>query len=450
LRREANKNTVIVEIAKGQTSLERRRAENGRSAASGRTTLPAWSFWIMGVSYRWVIVGAGALMTCVAIGAMFSLAIFQLPIATATGWSHVGIASAMTVNFLVMGIGGFLWGAASDRFGPRIVVLIGSLLLGLALVLASRAQTLLQFQLTYGILVGLAASTFFAPMIATTTGWFEKNRSLAVSLVSAGMGVAPMTISPLARWLISAYDWRPAMLIIGVATWILLIPAALLVKPPPVEAGDQAEFASLGGATPPLSKVFRSPQFIVLGLTFFACCAAHSGPIFHMVSYASICGVAPMAAVSIYSVEGLAGLGGRLLYGGLADRIGVKSVLVAGLLLQAIVLTGYLFVSRLGEFYVLAVIFGSAYGGVMPLYAVLAREYFGPRIIGTVFGAATMLSSLGMAFGPLIGGWIFDTFANYSWLFIGSALVGLGAAGIALAFPPLPRQEPQLELEARS
>jgi MFS family permease len=169
-----------------------------------------------------------------------------------------------------------------------------------------------------------------------------------------------------------------------------------------------------------------------------------------MVSYASICGVAPMAAVSIYSVEGLAGLGGRIVYGTLADRLGVKPVLIAGLLIQALALATYLFVSQLGEFYALAVIFGSAYGGVMPLYAVLAREYFGPRIIGTVFGAATMLSCLGMAFGPLVGGWIFDTFANYSWLFIGSALVGLGAAAIALAFPPLPRQMPQPALEALS
>jgi MFS family permease len=183
-------------------------------------------------------------------------------------------------------------------------------------------------------------------------------------------------------------------------------------------------------------------------LTFFACCAAHSGPIFHMVSYATICGVAPMAAVSIYSVEGLAGLGGRLVYGTLADRIGVKPVLVGGLLIQAVVLMGYLFVSKLGEFYMLALVFGSAYGGVMPLYAVLAREYFGPKIIGTVFGAATMLSSLGMAFGPLIGGWIFDSFGNYSWLFIGSSMVGLGAAAIALAFPALPGERGRQALGA--
>ncbi|ULR42644.1 MFS transporter [Rhizobium sp. K102] len=398
----------------------------------------------MSVPYRWVIVAVGALMSCVAIGAMFSLAIFQEPIASATGWSHVGIASAMTLNFIVMGFGGFLWGAASDRFGPRIVVMIGSVLLGLALVLASRAETLMQFQLTYGLLVGLAASAFFAPMIAATTAWFDVNRGLAVSLVSAGMGVAPMTISPFARWLISAYEWRPAMLIIGIATWVLLVPAALLVRQrPPAETADAGTEFATEGARPQLSKVFRSPQFIVLGLTFFACCAAHSGPIFHMVNYATICGVAPMAAVSIYSVEGLAGLGGRLLYGSLADRIGVKPVLVAGLAVQAAALATYLFVSELTQFYALAIVFGSAYGGVMPLYAVLAREYFGQRIIGTVLGAATMLSSLGMAFGPLIGGWIFDTFANYSWLFIGSATVGLGAAAIALAFPPLARQKPQ-------
>ncbi len=142
----------------------------------------------MTISYRWIIVGAGALMTCVAIGAMFSLAVFREPMSTATGWSRAGISSAMTLNFVVMGLGAFGWGAVSDRFGTRIVVLTGAVLLGLALVLVSRAQSLIQFQLTHGLLVGLAASAFFAPMIAATTAWFQENRSLAVSLVSAGMG----------------------------------------------------------------------------------------------------------------------------------------------------------------------------------------------------------------------------------------------------------------------
>ncbi|RUX92232.1 MULTISPECIES: MFS transporter [unclassified Mesorhizobium] len=398
----------------------------------------------MSISYRWVIVAAGALMSCVAIGTMFSLAIFLEPMAIDTNWSRTGISSAMTLNFLVMGLGGFAWGAISDRFGARIVVTIGAVLLGLALVLASRAGSLLSFQITYGVLVGLAASAFFAPMIALTTGWFDTNRSLAVSLVSAGMGVAPMTISPFARWLISAYDWRTAMFDIGITAWVLLLPAVLLARQPPKPAtADVASAPAPEGAGLTVGQALRSPQFIVLGLTFFACCAAHSGPIFHMVSYAMLCGVAPMAAVSIYSVEGLAGLGGRLFYGVLADRLGVKPVLIAGLAIQAIVIAAYLSISRLEQFYMLAVIFGATYGGVMPLYAVLAREYFGQRILGTVFGAATMLSSLGMALGPLAGGMVFDAYANYHWLFIGSAIIGLGAVGIAIAFPPLPRRELQ-------
>lgn len=388
--------------------------------------------------YRWVIVFAGGLMGCVAIGTMFSLAVFLEPMSAQTGWSRTGISTAMTVNFLVMALGNFAWGAISDRHGPRMVVSCGAALLGLALVLASRAESLNAFQWTYGVLVGLSASAFFAPLMALTTAWFERQRALAVSLVSVGMGMAPMTVSPFARWLLSTTDWRTAMLTIGVMAWVLLLPTTLLVRRPPAAAVTPEPVVS-GPARGPVLQALGSPQFIVLGFTFFMCCAAHAGPIFHMVSYAIACGIGPMAAVSIYSVEGLAGLGGRLLFGVLADRIGVKPVLIAGLAVQALAIAAYLLVSRLAEFYLLAVIFGTAYGGVMPLYAVLAREYFGQQVMGTVLGAAMMLSSLGMALGPLAGGWAFDTFASYAWLFIGSAGIGLGAVAVALAFPPLPQ-----------
>ena len=394
-------------------------------------------------SYRWVIVAAGAVMTCVAIGAMFSLAVFLEPMSTATGWGRTGISSAMTIDFLVMGVAGFGWGAASDRFGPRIVVLCGAVLLGAGLLIASRAPTLLTFQLGYGVLVGLAAGAFIAPMMAAVTAWFDQGRALAVALVSAGMGVAPMTVSPFAGWLITHYDWRTTMAVIAIGAWVLLIPAALLVRSAPAAAAGPGD-AGAGGSEPdmPLAKALASPQFLVLGFTFMLCCAAHSGPIFHTMSYAMFCGIPTMAAVSIYSVEGLAGLGGRLLLGVLGDRYGAKRVLVTGLLVQAAAIAAYVFVNQLGAFYLLSVVFGTAYGGVMPLYAVLARDYFGPRIMGAVFGAAAMLSSLGMAIGPLAGGWIFDAFNAYRWLYVGSALVALAAVVLALAFPPPRRVQP--------
>lgn len=383
-------------------------------------------------------------MGCVAVGAMFSLAVFLEPMSVDTGWGRAGISSAMSLNFIAMGLGSFAWGMASDRWGARVVVLIGSAVLGLALVLASQAQTLGQFQLTFGILVGAATSAFFAPMIATVTGWFDRNRALAVSLVSAGVGMAPLTMSPLAQWLVTTHGWRPAMLAIGILAWAILLPAAWAVRAPRApEAPAVLRSPAAEGTEGSAARALRSPQFIVLALTFTACCAAHSGPIFHMVSYAMFCGVAPMAAVSIYSVEGLAGMGGRILLGVLADRCGAKPVLVLGLLVQALAISAYTYVGGLAQFYTLAVIFGMAYGGVMPLYSVLARGYFSQNIMGTVLGAATMLSCIGMSLGPLAGGWVFDRFGTYAWLFMGSGAVALGAVAIALAFPPLPRPRMQ-------
>ena len=394
----------------------------------------------MKLHYGWVVVAAGAVLGCVAIGTTFSLAVFLQPMADSTGWSRTGISTAMTMVFLMMGVGGFGWGALTDRFGPRPVVLSGGVLLGLGIALASRASSLLEFQLIYGILVGGATGAIFAPTMATVTGWFDRHRSLAVSLVSAGMGAAPMIISPFAGWLITNYEWRTAQLLIAILAWTLMVPAALFVRRAPMPAAAGAAGPAITGSAPgdpamTVGQALRSPQFLVLAATYFACCATHSGPIFHTVSYAMLCGLAPLTAVTIYSVEGLAGLGGRLVFGLAGDRFGAKRALVVGLLIQAFGAGSYFFTRALDEFYAVAIVFGFTYGGVMPLYAVIAREYFPMRIMGTVLGAATMVSCLGMAFGPAVGGWIFDSTGGYGWLYIGSFGVGLAAVAVALTFP---------------
>jgi MFS family permease len=390
----------------------------------------------MRINYGWVIVAAGALMTCVAFGAVFSLAVFLQPMANATGWSRAGISGAMTLVFLAMGAGGFAWGTLSDRIGARPVVLAGSVLLSLGLALASRAGGLLEFQLAYGLLVGFAAGSFFPPLIAVVSNWFDRRRALAVSLTTAGVGVAPLTLSPFASWLLTTTDWRGAQLTIAALCALVMVPASLLVRRPPAPLAGAPAPGAGGGLEMSLGGALRSLPFIVLGATYFACCAMHSGPIFHTISYAVFCGVPAMAAVSIYSLEGLAGLGGRVLFGVLGDRYGAKRVLIAGLFVQALAAGAFVFASRLADFYATSFVFGMAYGGVMPLYAVLARGYFGPHIMGGVIGAASLVSSLGMALGPLAGGWIFDAFGTYTWLYVGSFAVGLGAVAIALAFPP--------------
>jgi MFS family permease len=388
--------------------------------------------------YRWVIVAAGGLLGCVAIGAMFSLPVFLRLIARDTGWSVTGVSSAMTIGFLAMACTSMIWGTLSDRFGPLPVVLTGSIVLAASLALASRTSSLLAFQLSFGLMVGGSTAAIFAPMMAAVTGWFDTHRSLAVSLVSAGMGMAPMTMSPLAAWLVSSHDWRTSMQILAVVVAVIMIPVSLLVRRPP--ALESAHAAPSGdGAAPSemsLAQALRSPQFIILLLTNFFCCATHSGPIIHTVSYAISCGIPMISAVTIYSVEGLAGMGGRIAFGLLGDRFGAKRVLILGLLAQAFGALAYVFVRELAAFYAVAALFGFIYAGTMPLYAVLARENFPLRMMGTVIGGTAMAGSLGMATGPVAGGLIYDAFASYAWLYVGSWAVGFGAFLIALTFKP--------------
>jgi MFS family permease len=388
--------------------------------------------------YRWVIVAAGGLLGCIAVGAMFALPVFLKPIARDTGWSITGISGAMTIGFLAMAFASMVWGNLSDRFGPRLAVLTGSVALAAGLAMASFATSLIAFQLFFGLVVGSACAAIFAPMMAAVTGWFDTHRSLAVSLVSAGMGAAPMTMSPFAAWLITHHDWRTSLLVIAGFVAVTMIPLSFLVRrPPALEAGT----ANPGDprATMSTGEALRSPQFIVLVMTDFFCCATHSGPIFHTVSYAVTCGIPIIAATTIYSVEGLAGLFGRIGFGLMGDRFGAKRVLVSGLLLQAFGALGYYFARDLSGFYAAAVVFGFIYGGIMPLYSVLIRENFPLRMMGTVIGGTAMAGSLGMATGPVVGGLIVDRFASYSWLYLCSWGLGMGAFLIALMFRPFPK-----------
>jgi predicted MFS family arabinose efflux permease len=326
------------------------------------------------------------------------------------------------------------------------VLVTGSAILALSLALASRAASLLAFQLVFGVALGGAIAAIFAPMMATVTGWFDTHRGLAVSLVSAGMGMAPVTMSPLAAWLITIYDWRTSMLIISGVAAAVMIPTAFLVRRPPALERGSADAPSMGEpqAGMSLGQVLRSPPFVILCLTNFFCCATHSGPIIHTVSYAVTCGIPIVLAVSIYSVEGISGMAGRIGFGLAGDRFGAKRVLVVGLLLQAFGVLGYAFVSELSGFYAVAIIVGFIYAGVMPLYAVIARENFPLRMMGTVIGGTAMAGSLGMATGPLAGGFIYDTFGTYAWLYVGSWAMGIGAFLIAMTFRPFPKaQQPE-------
>lgn len=391
------------------------------------------------INTKWVVLAAGGLMGCVAMGAMFSLPIFLAPMAEDTGWSRTGISAAMTIAFLSMAFASIMWGALSDRYGAQPIVMIGAVLLVVSLYALSHVTSLLTFQVLFGVIMGGSIAAFFAPMMATVMGWFDTNRGLAVSLVSAGIGLAPVTMSPLVGWLLTEYDWRTTYQIIALICAVLILPTTLLLKRPPVAAPQAMAVDDVDQSGMTAKQALFSAPFIVLFLTNFFCCATHSGPIFHTVSYAIFCGIPALTAVTIYSVEGIAGMGGRIGFGVMADRFGAKRVLVIGLLAQAFGALGYFFARDLAAFYSAAVFFGFIYAGIMPLYAVLIRENYPMRLMGTLIGGTSMAGSLGMSTGPLLGGWIFDKTGDYGWLYIACFGIGIGAFLIAMLFRPFPK-----------
>ena len=387
--------------------------------------------------HRWGLLAASMVIVGVAMGALFSLGVFLAPIQASTAWSRTDISAVALLAWVTLGIGSFLWGALSDRTGPRAVIVIGGFFLGLGLVLSSRATVLWQFAVAYGGLVGLAVGAFYAPLTSMVSGAFTRNRGLAIGLVSAGAGLGNFAVAPLVRWLISEYDWRTAMLLLGDLSWLVTIPLAFVIRETRATRAVPTPAAVAAAPMRPepdltLVQVARSPQFWLIALVHFACCVAHSGPIFHMVANATDHGVGMMTAAVVFGVAGLASIVGRIATGLIADRIGPKRTLIAALALQAPAILLYVVTSGTASFYLLALMFGTAYGGVMPLYALLTREYFGQRAMGGAYGAIYMLQAIGMGLGTFGGGWLYDRLGGYSSMFASAAAIA--AAAILLAF----------------
>src|SRR5262249_34561249 len=196
-------------------------------------------------------------------------------------------------------------------------------------------------------------------------------------------------------------------------------------------------------APSPAGQALRHPAFWLIALVHFGCCAAHSGPIFHMVSHAMDQGVAKMAAAVMLGLSGATSIAGRIGSGLLADRLGAKTALVAMLTLQALTLTTYLAAQQPSALFGVALVFGLACGGAMPLYALVTREYFGERVIGTAFGGVFFVSCIGMGLGAYGGGLVFDWLGSYWTLYVASTLIGAAAVVVALALQA-PRPIPVL------
>jgi predicted MFS family arabinose efflux permease len=392
--------------------------------------------------YGWVVVLASVAIVMVGAGVTFSLAVFLKPLEDDLGWSRGLISGIALLNWIMFGVGSFLWGALSDRVGARPVVLGGAGLLAVAMLLSSQVEEAWQLYATFGVLGATGASAFYAPLSATTTRWFAARRGLAVGCLNGGMGLGILVIPPLARALITAIGWRATFAFFGALTLTVALAAVRYLRDRPADVGLEEYGAGTmprGMATPAMDSgdALRHPAFWLLALVHFGCCLAHSGPIFHMVAHAMDQGVAKMSAAVMLGLSGATSIPSRIGSGLLADRVGAKPALVGMLALQAGVLSTYLVAEGTVSLFAVALAFGVAYGGAMPLYALVAREFFGPRVIGTAFGGIFFISCIGMGLGAYGGGFVFDRFGSYWSLHLASTLVGTAAivAAVALRAP---------------
>jgi MFS family permease len=404
------------------------------------------------VFYGWILLGVSVTIIMLGTGVTFSLAVFLKPLEEEFGWSRGLISGMALLNWIVFGIGSFAWGTLSDRIGARRVVLAGAGLLAAGLVLASQATAPWQLYVSYGVLAAAGGSGFYVPLSATATRWFAARRGLAMGILNSGMGAAILVVPPLSRVLINAFGWRMAFALLALLTAGIALAGARYVYDRPAdlglrEYGDGAAPAARapGGAAMTPGEALRHPALWVLSVVHFGCCLAHAGPLFHMVTHAIDLGVDRLAAASIMGLSGATSMAGRIGAGLLVDRFEAKPTLVGMLALQAAILSTYLVAESPGALFGVAVLFGVAYGGAMPVYALVAREFFGERVVGTTFGGIFLLSCVGMGLGSYGGGVIFDRLGSYWTMHFASTLVGAAAIAVALGLrAPQPAPAPIL------
>lgn len=395
-----------------------------------------------GFFYGWVIVFAGLLLTLTMYGIIESFAILFKPIALDFRWERGAVSMASMVNWLTFGAASLVCGVLCDRFGSRRVMLAGSILFVGGTLLMSRIQSLWQLYFFFGVLLAIGRSATGVPLTVLVTKWFSRNQGLALALAQS-QNVGSAVFAPLSVFLLANYGWRGTYLWLGLGA-ALIIPLALLMREArparaqhfPPQTGPASERpARARAADLTLGQALRTRTFWTLNLAVMGCCVTHSDILLHGVNHMTDVGLEASVAARVVALMAVFGMVGKVANGLLADRIGAKWALAGFLGLQAIMVPFFLGAQQAPSFYAWAILFGLGYGGPMPVYAMLFREYFGTRAIGALLGVFFMVASFGMGAGGLMGGVLHSMFGAYTVPFLISTAAGIMSALLVLTLP---------------
>jgi MFS transporter, OFA family, oxalate/formate antiporter len=396
----------------------------------------------------WIVVGGAFVVLFLAYGTQYSFGVFFAALLAEFPWSRASLSGAFSLYTLVYSACGLLAGRLTDRWGPRVVIASGSLLLCAGLAGMSQVTALWQPYVLYGAVAALGMSTAYVPCSATVVRWFVRRRGLAVGLASAGGSLGTFVLPPVTHWLVSTVGWRRAYVIVGAVLFLALAGVAMVMRRDPESVGQHPD----GGAAPiatgtltgwTVREAVTTPAFWVLFSLFGLTWIPVFVPLVHLVPLARDLGVEPLRAATLVSTLGIAAVAGRLSMGWLSDRIGRRPILAGGLIAQVVsfVILGH--ATAMPGLFVAAVLFGFSYGTVSVIFPAMVADFFGRAHAGGLVGLLFGLAGPTAALGPVGAGWIYDRFGGYGlawWLSAGLNLAAL--ALLARARAPRPRRDP--------
>lgn len=395
---------------------------------------------------RWIPLVGGVLGSTTCGALLYAWSVFIKPLNAEFGWNRADIALAFAIACLVFGLMTYPAGRLSDRFSPRIVVLIGGIILSIGFVLSGFIQTKLQLYLTYGVVAGFGGGLVYLPPIATAPKWWPDRRALATGFAVVGLGLGSFIMAPLATYIIKNFGWRFVFISVGIAMGIMAITAAMCLKVPPAgwkpegwEPPKPANPGHSGYRDYTYSETVATPQFWLLYIAYF--CGSFAGlmVIGHIAGHGIDRGLDPMIAAGAASWLAIANATTRILSGWIADRIGIKISFVTFFILQVGAMAllypaGHLY----WALWAVAAFIGWNYGAMFTLFPATCLQYYGPSAQATNYGL--LFTSWGLAgfLGPFVGGWLKDSTGSYLTPFIvGAAVVSVSVVIIAFMKPPV-------------
>ena len=388
--------------------------------------------------YGWVIVIFSGFTTLILTGTRFSFGVFFKPLANEFDLTRAATSSLFSIHMILCAFFTIAGGWTLDRYGPRLVYLLMGLFTGLSLLLTSQANSYWQLFIIYSLLLSIGIAPHLAVMNALVSKWFDKKRGFAIGIAGSIARLGQVFYAPFCAFLISAYDWRIAYMVMGLIVWFVVIPASRLMKNDPREIGalpDGAKFITtqledevkedylLSGLS--LSQALRTKNYWILSFAWLFIATGNMLVWTHVVPYATDVNITAVKAATIISVIAVFAIPSGILIGRFSDIKGRIPPLIIICLFRAVVLVGLIWASELWMFYVLAISLGISIGGSAVILVTLNVDIFGKRNIGVIMGTLDVFASLGCAIGPFLGGLVYDINNSYTVAFIIAATANI-------------------------